>query len=168
MTNTLTMTLHRERAVARAHRGGLVALPRRRDVAATSTRERRSLLTARRRVAVAGAAAGAVLYSNWLLEIVFTRRLPNPHEWISELATFDEPRGQWFRCGDRATAIICLIAAAAAPGRRPRQPLEPDRVVDGRCLRGGHRAGQHGLEHGVRSVFECRMRSPRSVRARFR
>ena len=114
MTNTLTVTLHRERAVERAHRGGLVALPRRRDVAATARRERRSLLTARRRVAVAGAAAGAVLYSNWLLEIVFTRRLPNPHEWISELAALDQPHGEWFRCGDRATAIICLIAAAAA------------------------------------------------------
>ena len=114
MTNTLTVTLHRERAVERAHRGGLVALPRRRDVAAMPTRERRSLLTARGWVAVAGAAAGAVLYSNWLLEIVFTRRLPNPHEWISELAALDQPHGEWFRCGDRATAIICLIAAAAA------------------------------------------------------
>jgi Protein of unknown function (DUF998) len=114
MTNTLTVTLHRERAVERAHRGGLVALPRRRDVAAMSTRERRSLLNARRWVAVAGAAAGAVLYSNWLLEIVFTRRLPNPHEWISELAALDQPHGEWFRCGDRATAIICLIATAAA------------------------------------------------------
>jgi hypothetical protein len=108
------MTLHRERAVQRAHRGALIALPRRRDVAATSTRERRSLVTARRWVAVAGAAAGAVLYSNWLLEIVFTRRLPNPHEWISELAALDQPHGEWFRGGDRATAIICLIAAAAA------------------------------------------------------
>jgi len=114
MTNTLTMTLHRERAVERAHRVGPMALPQRRDVAATSTRERRSLLTARRWVAVAGAAAGAVLYSNWLLEIVFTRRLPNPHEWISELAALDQPYGEWFRCGDRAAAIICLIAAAAA------------------------------------------------------
>jgi hypothetical protein len=114
MTNTLTMTLHRERAVERAHRGGLVALPRRRGVAATATRERRSLLTARRWVAVAGAAAGAVLYSNWLLEIVFTRRLPDPHEYVSELAALDQPYGEWFRCGDRATAIICLIAAAAA------------------------------------------------------
>ena len=114
MTNTLTVTLHRERAVQRAHRGGLIALPRRRDVAAMSTRERRSLLTARRWVAVAGAAAGAVLYSNWLLEIVFTRRLPNPHEWISELAALDQPYGEWFRVGDRATAIICLIATAAA------------------------------------------------------
>ena len=114
MTNTLTVTLPRERAVQRAHRGGLIALPRRRDVAAMSTRERRSLLTARRWVAVAGAAAGAVLYSNWLLEIVFTRRLPNPHEWISELAALDQPYGEWFRVGDRATAIICLIATAAA------------------------------------------------------
>jgi hypothetical protein len=112
-TKTVTVTLHRERAVERAHRVPM-ALPQRRDVAATSTRERRSLLTARRWVAVAGAAAGAVLYSDWLLEIVFTRRLPDPHEYVSELAALDQPYGEWFRCGDRATAIICLIAAAAA------------------------------------------------------
>jgi len=114
MTNNLTVTLHRERAVERAHRVGRMALPQRHDVVATSTRERRSLLTARHWVAVAGAAAGAVLYSNWLLEIVFTRRLPDPHEWISELAALDQPYGEWFRVGDRATAIICLIATAAA------------------------------------------------------
>lgn len=114
MTNALTMTLHRQRALQRAHRVDLTALHQRRDVAATSTCERRTLLSARRWVAVAGTGVGAVLYSNWLLEIVFTGRLPNPHAFISELAAYDQPYGEWFRDGDRATAIVCLIAAATA------------------------------------------------------
>jgi hypothetical protein len=89
-------------------------LPQRRDVAETSTRERQSVLPARRWVAVAGAAIGAVLYSNWLLQIVFTRTLPDPDEFISELAAAGQPHAEWFRGGDRATAVVCLIAVVAA------------------------------------------------------
>ena len=66
------------RADRRAQHYGLMALPQRSDLVADTTRERRSLLPALRWVAVAGAVVGAVLYSNWLLEIVFTRMLPDP------------------------------------------------------------------------------------------
>jgi hypothetical protein len=74
----------------------------------------RSVLPGRRRVAAAGAAIGAVLYSNWLLQIIFTRTLPNPDEFISELAAGGQPHAEWFRGGDRATAVVCLIAVVAA------------------------------------------------------
>jgi hypothetical protein len=80
-------------------------------VAATSGR---SVLPARRWVAAAGTAVGAVLYSNWLLQILFTRTLPNPDEFISELAAAGQPHAEWFRGGDRATAVVCLIAVVAA------------------------------------------------------
>lgn len=106
MSNALTMTLHRERAIQRAHRVGVTALPQPRVVA--------TVLPARRWVAVGGAAVGAVLYSNWLLQIVFTRALPDPHEFISELAAEGQPHAEWFRGGDRAAAVVCLIAVVAA------------------------------------------------------
>jgi hypothetical protein len=88
--------------------------PQRRDLAVTSTRERRPVLAARRWVAVAGAAVGAVLYSNWLLQIFFTRTLPDPDEFISELAAAGQPHAELFRGGDRATAVVCVIAVVAA------------------------------------------------------
>ena len=65
-------------------------------------------------VAVVGAAVGAVLYSNWVLEIVFTRTLPDPDLYISELAAAYQPYGEWFRRGDLATAVVLLVATAAA------------------------------------------------------
>ncbi|KAA1246986.1 DUF998 domain-containing protein [Mycobacterium simiae] len=65
-------------------------------------------------VAVAGAVTGAVLYSNWLLEIVFTRTLPDPDMYISELSATDQPYGEWFRGCDRATAGVLVVAAVAA------------------------------------------------------
>lgn len=70
--------------------------------------------SALRRVAVAGSVAGAVLYSNWLLEIAFTRTLPDPDLYISELSAADQPYGEWFRRCDRASAVVLLVAAAAA------------------------------------------------------
>ncbi|HEX7429012.1 MAG TPA: hypothetical protein VF328_19285 [Mycobacterium sp.] len=81
---------------------------------ADTTRERRSLLPALRWVAVAGAVVGAVLYSNWLLEIVFTRTLPDPDLFISELAAADQPYGEWFRGCDLAAAAVLVVAAGAA------------------------------------------------------
>src|SRR5689334_19890287 len=65
-------------------------------------------------VAVAGVAIGAVLYSNWLLEIAFSRVLPDPDEFVSELAAADQPYADWFRWGDRATAVVVLVAAVGA------------------------------------------------------
>ncbi len=71
-------------------------------------------LSALRWVAVAGAVVGAVLYSNWLLEMAFTRTLPDPDMYISELAAADQPYGEWFRGCDRASAIVLAVAAVAA------------------------------------------------------
>lgn len=75
---------------------------------------RRSLLPILRWVAVVGAALGAVLYSNWLLEIAFTRTLPDPDLYISELSAADQPHGEWFRRGDQAAAIVLTVATIAA------------------------------------------------------
>jgi len=94
----------------------MIARPNRSNAVADPTRERRSLLRALRWVAVTGAFAGAVLYSNWLLEIVF-RRAADPDLFISELAAFDQPYGAWFRWGDRATAAVVGVAAAAGLAR---------------------------------------------------
>lgn len=79
---------------------------------ADSTGKQRSLLRALRWVAAVGAFAGAVLYSNWLLEIVF-RRAADPDLFISELAALDQPFGAWFRWGDRATAVVVGVSAVA-------------------------------------------------------
>ncbi|BDB43866.1 MULTISPECIES: DUF998 domain-containing protein [Mycobacterium] len=76
--------------------------------------ERGALLTMLRWVAVIGLIAGAVLYSNWLLEMVYTRTLPDPDLYISELSAADQPHGGWFRGGDQASAVVLLFAAAAA------------------------------------------------------
>ena len=65
-------------------------------------------------VAFAGALVGAVLYSNWLLEIVFTRSMPDPDIFASELAAADQPFAEWFRWGDRAAAVVLVVAAVAA------------------------------------------------------
>src|SRR5215218_2303698 len=90
----------------------MIARPNRSSAVAGPTRERRSPLRALRWVAVAGAFVGAVLYSNWLLEIFF-RRAADPDLFISELAAFDQPYGAWFRWGDRATAVVVGVAATA-------------------------------------------------------
>jgi hypothetical protein len=90
-----------------------MAVPQRSDSVA-HTRGRRSLLRALRWVAVAGAGIGALLYSNWLLEVAFTRTLPDPDLYISELAAADQPYGEWFRACDLASAVVLIIAAAAA------------------------------------------------------
>lgn len=90
-----------------------MAVPQRTD-AATGARERRSLSSALRWVAIIGTLLGAVLYSNWLLECVFTRTLPDPDLYISELAAADQPYGEWFRAGDLAAAVVLLVAATAA------------------------------------------------------
>jgi hypothetical protein len=91
-----------------------MALPQRSDLAADTTRGRRSLLPALRWVAVGGAVVGAVLYSNWLLEIAFTRNLPDPDLFISELAAADQPHREWFRGCDLAATVVLIVAAAAA------------------------------------------------------
>lgn len=91
----------------------MVTAPMRSDAVADSTGEQRSVSQALRRVAIAGMFAGAVLYSNWLLEIVL-RRTADPDLFISELAALDQPYGAWFRWGDRATAVVVGVAAAAA------------------------------------------------------
>lgn len=66
-------------------------------------------------VAVAGSAAGAVLYSNWILENYLTRTLlPDPDMYISELSATDQPYGEWFRACDRACAVVLVIATVAA------------------------------------------------------
>lgn len=70
-------------------------------------------LPALRWVAAIGALAGAVLYSNWLLEMAFTRMLPDPDLFISELAAADQPHGEWFRLCDLAAAVVLFIAATA-------------------------------------------------------
>lgn len=85
------------------------------DVAGTSPPNRRGL----RWIAAAGAVAGAVFYSNWLLETVFTRTLPDPDLYISELAAADQPYGEWFRAGDLSAAIVLVVAAVAALLSRP-------------------------------------------------
>ncbi len=90
----------------------MTARPERSDAVADSAPEQRSLLRVLQWVAVAGVFAGAVLYSNWLLEIVF-RREADPDLFISELAALDQPYGAWFRWGDRATAIVLIVATAA-------------------------------------------------------
>jgi hypothetical protein len=72
-------------------------------------------LSALRWVAVAGSVAGAVLYSNWILENYFTRSLlPDPDMYISELSAADQPYGEWFRACDRACAVVLVVAAVAA------------------------------------------------------
>jgi hypothetical protein len=91
-----------------------MALPQRSDVVEHTTRERLSLSPVLRWIAVAGAAIGAVLYSNWLLEIVFTRTLPDPDLYISELAAADQPHGEWFQRCDLAAAVVLVVATAAA------------------------------------------------------
>jgi hypothetical protein len=83
-------------------------------LAPETIRQRRSLAPALRWVAVTGAVVGAVLYSNWLLEMAFTRTLPDPDLYISELAAADQPYGEWFRGCDLAAATVLLVAAAAA------------------------------------------------------
>jgi hypothetical protein len=69
-----------------------------------------------RPIAAVGAVVGAVLYSNWLLEIPFTRKLPDPDIFASELAAADQPYAAWFQWGDRASAVVLLVAAVAALG----------------------------------------------------
>lgn len=91
-----------------------MARPHRSDVAADRTHERRSPSATLRWIAAAGALLGAMLYSNWLLEMAFTRSLPDPDLFISELAATDQPHGEWFRGCDLAAAVILLVAAAAA------------------------------------------------------
>lgn len=66
-------------------------------------------------VAVAGAALGAVLYSNWLLELVLDAGLPDADAFISELAATDQRYGVWFRGTDLGAAVV-LAAAAIAGG----------------------------------------------------
>lgn len=114
MTNAVTITPHRERTVQLAHHIGMMSQPQPGSAAATASNGPRSGLPTSRWVAVIGAALGAVLYSNWLLQIAFTRTLPDPHEFISELAAAGQPHAEWFRGGDRATAVVCLIAVVAA------------------------------------------------------
>lgn len=81
------------------------------EAVAESTREQ-TLFRVLRWVAVIGLFVGAVLYSNWLLEIVF-RREADPDLFISELAALDQPYSAWFRWGDRLTAIVLVIATVA-------------------------------------------------------
>src|SRR6185312_9506363 len=83
------------------------------DAVVDPIREQRSLSSALRWVSVVCLFAGAVLYSNWLLEIVF-RREADPDLFISELAALDQPYGAWFRWGDRLTAIVVMVAFVAA------------------------------------------------------
>lgn len=90
-----------------------MAVPQRIHSAAEGA-EPRSPVPALRWVAIVGAVAGAVLYSNWLLEMAFTRTLPDPDLYISELAAADQPYGEWFRAGDLAAAVVLLVATAAA------------------------------------------------------
>ena len=97
-------------------------MPQRPNLVANPTRERRPSIPALRWVAVAGTTVGAVLYSNWLLEMVFTRTLPDPDLYISELAAADQPHGEWFRDLDVAAAVVLIVATVAAligvPGGR--------------------------------------------------
>lgn len=90
-----------------------MAVSQRTDVA-PDTPQRRPLSRTLRWVAVVGAVLGAVLYSNWLLECVFTRTLPDPDLYISELAAADQPYGEWFRACDLAAAVVLLVATTAA------------------------------------------------------
>jgi hypothetical protein len=89
-------------------------MKQRSHLAATTTPERRSPLSALRWVAVTGVVVGAVLYCSWMLEIAFTGTLPDPDLYISELAAADQPFGAWFRGCDLAAAIVLVAAAAAA------------------------------------------------------
>jgi Protein of unknown function (DUF998) len=97
-------------------------MPQRSNVVANTTRERRPPIPALRWVAVVGTTIGAVLYSNWLLEMVFTRTLPDPDLYISELAAADQPHCEWFRDLDVASGVVLIVAMAAAligvPGGR--------------------------------------------------
>ncbi|QNI08067.1 DUF998 domain-containing protein [Mycobacterium kubicae] len=91
-----------------------MAVPQRPDLAPATVGKPPWLDAVPRWVAVVGAAAGAILYSNWVLEIVFTRTLPDPDHYISELAAADQPYGEWFRAGDLGAAGVLVVAAAAA------------------------------------------------------
>lgn len=91
-----------------------MAPPHRSDSVADTTRERRPVSPALRWIAVAGVLIGAVLYSNWLLEMAFTRSLPDPDLFISELAAANQPHGEWFRGCDLVAAAVLVIAATAA------------------------------------------------------
>lgn len=91
-----------------------MAVPQRADLVADPTGAQRSPRPALRWVAVIGAVLGAVLYSNWVLEMAFTRTLPDPDLYISELAAADQPYGEWFRRGDLAAAVVLAVAATAA------------------------------------------------------
>jgi len=72
-------------------------------------------LSALRWIASAGSVAGAVLYSNWILENYLTRSLlPDPDMYISELSAADQPYGEWFRICDRACAVVLVVATVAA------------------------------------------------------
>lgn len=93
-----------------------MALRQRDDDVAGQRPSRRAVL---RWVAAAGAVAGAMLYSNWVLETVFTRTLPDPDLYISELAAADQPYGEWFRAGDLCAAAALVVAATAALLSRP-------------------------------------------------
>lgn len=88
-----------------------MAVPQRFRPALDTGRKPAALL---RWVAVVGAVSGAILYSNWILEVVFTRTLPDPDLYISELAAADQPYAEWFRSCDLAAAVILVIAAGAA------------------------------------------------------
>jgi hypothetical protein len=91
-----------------------MAPPQRADSVADIPRERRSLVPVLRWVAVAGAVVAGVLYSNWLLEVYFTRTLPDPDLYISELAAADQPNSEWFWGCDLAAAVVLVLATAAA------------------------------------------------------
>lgn len=97
----------------RSQHDGVMARPHRSDVVAQTAR---SPLPVLRWVAVAGVLLGALLYSNWLLEMAFTRMLPDPDLFISELGAVDQPHGEWFRGCDLAAAVALVVAAAAAMG----------------------------------------------------
>jgi hypothetical protein len=71
-----------------------------------------------RYITITGTMLGTVLYSNWLLEFAINVTLPDPDEFISELAAADQPYSAWFR-GLDLVAAGCLAAAAAAGVARP-------------------------------------------------
>lgn len=93
---------------------GLMAAPPRSEPVLDAARARPASTSALRWVTVVGAVVGAVLYSNWVLEVVFTRTLPDPDLYISELAAADQPYGEWFRNCDLAAAVVLVVAATAA------------------------------------------------------
>ncbi|OBK12580.1 DUF998 domain-containing protein [Mycobacterium asiaticum] len=88
-----------------------MAVPQRARLVPSTGQQRRAPL---RWVVILGVVIGAVLYSNWVLEVVFTRTLPDPDLYISELAAADQPYGEWFRACDLASAAVLLAATAAA------------------------------------------------------